>query len=290
MRIAALLEKKRPFISLEFFPPKDRAKWPDFFRGAEELRAIDPLFVSVTYGAMGGTRAHTLEIVSRLKNEFKYETMAHLTCIGTARQDLDSFLAALVEEGIDNVLALRGDPPRDGDRAAICDGDFRCAADLVGHIRDRYPGLGIAVAAYPEGHPEAPSREEDLEFLKFKLDRGADFAITQLFFENATYWDFVRRGKAIGIEKPIIPGILPIFSLASIERIVSLCGAAIPADYLARLRAAHERGGVEAVKRLGVAYAGEQARGLLEAGAPGVHLYTLNRADACLDLASGLRS
>jgi methylenetetrahydrofolate reductase (NADPH) len=288
MRIIDLIHRGGPFVSLEFFPPKDPAKWPDFFRDVETLASVNPLFVSVTYGAMGSTRDSSLEIVSRLKNDFGLETMAHLTCIGASAENLDAFLDALVSAGVDNVLALRGDIPAGLERGSCCSDEFRCAADLVAYIRVRCPELGIGVAAYPEAHPESPGPEEDLVFLKLKLDQGADFAITQLFFDNEIYRGFLRRARANGVDKPIIPGVMPIFNLGNVERIISLCGASIPQEYMERLRDAQRRGGPAEVMRLGVAHAQEQARDLLEKGAPGVHLYTLNRAKACVELVSGL--
>lgn len=288
MRIADLLKNHTPFVSLEFFPPKDRAKWPAFFHAVEKVRAVNPLFVSVTYGAMGSTREYTLEIVSRLKREFGLETMAHLTCVNTSIKEIDSYLEEMVDAGVDNVLALRGDLPQGEPTFDPTCHDFACAAELVSHIRAHFPGLGIGVAAYPEGHPEADSLDSDLSYLKQKLDRGADFAITQLFFDNGLYWDFVKRARAIGIAKPIVPGIMPIVNLANVARIISLCGANVPDEYRERLHAAQERGGVDAVTALGVAYARDQAQGLLDGGAPGVHLYTLNKAEACVELVRGL--
>ena len=289
MRIAELLKTRRRFVSLEFFPPRDRALWPAFFAAAHTLRALDPLFVSVTYGAMGSTRDNTMELVASLKNDCGMETMAHLTCIGASEASVRDFLDALVRAGVDNILALRGDPPENG---AACfqgeDGRLRCAADLVSLIRSRYPSLGIGVAAYPEGHPEASSAEEDLAYLKAKLDLGAYFAITQLFFDNAVYLDFARKARAAGIAKPLIPGILPVLSMGTIDRLVSKCGAHIPPDYLEQLRAAHRCGGPPEVAKVGIAHARAQARGLFEAGVRGVHLYTLNKAEACLEIASGL--
>lgn len=289
MRIAELLKGKKKFVSLEFFPPRDRALWPAFFAAAEKLRAVNPLFVSVTYGAMGSTRDNTMELVTRLKNDCGLETMAHLTCIGASVESVNGFLDALVRTGVDNVLALRGDPPADG---TVCPldgkGNFRCAADLVTLIRSRHPSLGIGVAAYPEGHPEAPSVEEDLAYLKEKFDLGADFAITQLFFDNIAYLEFTQRARAAGIVKPILPGILPILSLGTIDRLVSKCGAHLPPDYLERLQDAHRRGGPAEVAKVGIAHAKAQARGLLAAGVPGVHLYTLNKAEACMEIVGGL--
>jgi methylenetetrahydrofolate reductase (NADPH) len=288
LRIVNLLKSEKPFVSLEFFPPEDRTKWPGFFHAVEKTLLINPLFVSVTYGAMGSTRANTLEIVSRLKKEFGLETMAHLTCVGSSMRDIDSSLEDLVRVGVDNVLALRGDPPRGETSFDLSGHDFTCAADMVSYIRARFPGLGIGVAAYPEGHPEAPSLEKDLIYLKRKLDEGADFAITQLFFDNDLYGDFVQRARGIGIDKPIIPGILPIVNLSNVARIISLCGATIPEPYLKKLHDAQREEGTDAVSRVGVAYARRQAQELLDRGAPGIHLYTLNRAESSVSLVRGL--
>jgi methylenetetrahydrofolate reductase (NADPH) len=289
MRIADLLKNHTPFISLEFFPPKDRGKWPSFFHAVEKTLAINPLFVSVTYGAMGSTREYTLEIVSRLKKEFGLETMAHLTCVNTSIKEIDSYLGDLVKAGVDNVLALRGDLPQGESSFDPTCHDFACAAELVSHIRTHFPELGIGVAAYPEGHPEAVDINSDLSYLKQKLDLGADFTITQLFFDNGFYWDFVKRARAVGIDKPIIPGIMPIINLSNVARIISLSGVNIPAEYRERLHAAQEAGGTDAVKTVGVDYARSQAQGLLDGGAPGVHLYTLNKAEACMEIVKGLQ-
>lgn len=284
VRIVELFREGAPFISLEFFPPKETVDWPGFFRVVDRLRSINPLFVSVTYGAGGGTQAHSLEIVTRLKTEFDLEPMAHLTCVGATERNITGFLEELSAAGVDNVLALRGDPPQDAKAPLVLGKDFTYASDLVAFIRKHYPLMGIGVAGYPEGHPEAACQEKDLDALKYKLDQGGDFVVTQLFFDNAYYWEFVRRARSVGITRPIIPGVMPIFSLRVIKKVLSLCGATIPAELLRNLEQAQEKGGPEAVQALGIEYARRQIRGLLDAGAPGVHLYTLNRDDACLEL------
>lgn len=288
MRIAELLSRKTPFISLEFFPPKDRAEWPAFFTTVERLKVLNPLFASVTYGAGGSTQGDTLEIVSRLSQEYGLETMAHLTCIGAESATLTTFLDQLVKAGVHNVLALRGDLPQDASPEVFACLPMQNASDLVAFIRTSHPGIGIGVAGYPETHPEATNSDADLSYLKLKIDQGGDFIVTQLFFDNQHYFDFVRKARALGIDKPIIPGILPVVSLKVIQRIVSLCGASIPPAYLQELEAADQRGGAAAVQEVGVAFARKQAQELLAAGAPGVHLYTLNRADAVLTLAQDL--
>jgi len=288
MKIRDLIQPDKQFISLEFFPPKEKAEWPAFFRTVERLAKLDPLFASVTYGAGGSTHGDSLEIVTRLKKDFNLETMAHLTCIGAYRGEIVRFLDSLTEAGVDNVLALRGDKPNDAAPEFSECRTLLHASDLVGFIRESHPDIGLGVAGYPEKHPEAVNLETDMDCLKLKLDSGGDFVITQLFFDNALYFDFVTRARAAGISKPIIPGILPVLSLKVIKRIISLCGSTIPASFLAELEAADQSGGVEAVQQVGIVHARRQARELLAAGVPGVHLYTLNRSDATTEIVNGL--
>jgi methylenetetrahydrofolate reductase (NADPH) len=287
MRISELMEPRSPFLSLEFFPPKEKAEWPAFFRVAARLRELEPLFASVTYGAGGSTQSHTLELVTRLKREADLEPMAHLTCIGASAEGISEFLDQLAAAEVDNVLALRGDPPA-GTVYRPEESPFAYATDLVAYIRRVHPQIGIGVAGYPEGHPEAPSADSDLMNLRRKLAAGGEFVITQLFFDNRHYWDFVDRVRGLGITAPVIPGILPILSLKSIKRIVSLCGATLPDAFLGELEEADARGGNDAVQELGIEHARRQAQGLLDRGAPGIHLYTLNRAEACLRLVKSL--
>jgi methylenetetrahydrofolate reductase (NADPH) len=288
MKIIDVIKPDTPFLSLEFFPPKERPEWPGFFKTVDRLREINPLFASVTYGAGGSTHGDSLEIVSRLKRDHAMEVMAHLTCIGACHDDVCGFLNGLTEAGVDNVLALRGDRPLEPSPATEHFCNLQFASELVSFIRSSHPGLGIGVAGYPEAHPEASDPESDLQYLKRKTDHGGDLIITQLFFDNELYFDFVRRARVIGIEKPIIPGIMPVVSLKVVKRITSLCGATLPADLLVSLEEADRRGGAHEVQKLGIAHARRQAEGLLAGGAPGVHLYTLNRADVVLELAEGL--
>ncbi|MDD2583118.1 MAG: methylenetetrahydrofolate reductase [NAD(P)H] [Desulfuromonadaceae bacterium] len=288
MRIIDSINRNRQFISLEFFPPKTREDWPAFFKTVQRLAGLNPLFASVTYGAGGSAITDSLEIVTRIQQEYGLETMAHLTCIGSNAEEITRFLNDLAEAEVVNVLALRGDTPADGTAAASTSSSLRHASDLVGLIRDSFPALGIGVAGYPEVHPEASSPQADLSFLKLKLDRGADFAITQLFFDNSLYHGFVKRAREAGVIKPIIPGILPVISLKVIKRIASLCGASIPAEFLARLEEADKTGGAAAVQKVGVAHAKKQIRELLDSGIPGVHLYTLNRAEVVVELLEGV--
>ena len=287
MRIINILKQKKPSISLEFFPPKDKTLWPKFFNTVEKLKAVNPAFVSVTYGAFGTTREYTREITVRLKKELGLEPMAHLTCMGASKENIDSFLKGLVSEGVDNVLALRGDLPEGGALEGEYN-EFYYASELVAFIRTHYPHLGIAVAGYPEGHPDAKNPDEDLKFLKYKCDQEVDFVITQLFFDNTLYWDFVDKARALGIDKPIIPGILPVATLSGLKRILSKDCASIPEHFLNCLEKADKKGGNNAVQALGIEYAIAQAKELLEKGVPGIHFYTLNRARTCLSIFKAL--
>ena len=288
MNIIDSIHQGRQFISLEFYPPKNREDWPVFFKTVQRLARLNPLFASVTYGAGGSTNADSLEIVTRLQNEYGLETMAHLTCIGSTPDEIARFLNELAAAGVDNVLALRGDLPQNGAAGPPMPSLLRNASDLVTLIQTSFPTMGIAVAGYPEVHPEAESPEADLSFLKLKLACGSDFVITQLFFDNALYHTFVKRASDAGITKPIIPGILPVVSLKVIKKIVSLCGASIPAEFLAELEQADLAGGSAAVQKVGISHARRQIRELLDSGVPGVHIYTLNRAEVVVELAEGL--
>ena len=277
----------RPFYSLEFFPPKERENWPGFFATVEKLKALNPLFASVTYGAGGSTQDNTLEITSHLKNVMGLEPMAHLTCVGATRERIADYLRRLREVNVDNVLALRGDAPK-GQDIDWGTAEFRYAADLVRFTRNEQPEMGVGVAGYPAAHPESPSFASDLRHTADKVNAGADFIVTQLFFDVREYFDFVERLRAMGVTVPVLPGILPIQSLESVRRILSLCGANIPGKLYLELDAANEKGGAEAVKEAGIAFAQQQIRSLLDGGAPGIHLYTLNRADTCLRIAEAV--
>lgn len=290
MKIAEKLTSGKQFISVEYFPPKERSDWSEFFKVVERLARLNPLFASVTYGAGGSNQNDTLEIVGRMQQELGLETMAHLTCVGAQTDRLNRFLDDLAKSGIQNILALRGDPPQNKIASEITESPYHYASDLVSFVRQAFPQIGIGVAAYPEKHPEAASADTDLGYLKLKLDLGGDFAITQLFFDNRLYFDFVDKARQRGISKLIIPGILPILSLKMIERIKQLSGAFIPPDFLAALQKADQQGGAAAVRRVGVAHARKQAEQLLAKGVQGVHIYTFNKAEAVLELTDGILS
>lgn len=286
MKISELLEKRGPFFSLEFFPPREKEHWPNFFATADKLKALNPLFASVTYGAGGSTQNNTLEITTRLRQE-GYVPMAHLTCVGATKDSVRDYLRKLQSAGVHNILALRGDVPK-GQSVNWDSCEFTYAADLVRFVREEFPDFGIGVAAYLTPHPESPSFASDRKATVLKLNAGSDFAVTQLFFDPREYFEYVEQMRLLGITKPILPGVLPIQSLESIRRVFSLSGCNIAAKLYYAIEEAHNKGGAEAVKEAGIAYAVEQIKRLLDGGAPGIHLYTLNKADVCLRIAEAI--
>jgi methylenetetrahydrofolate reductase (NADPH) len=287
MRIDRLLDEQRPVFSFEFFPPRDDEGMDRLRRTLAELREDQPDFVSVTYGAGGSTRDRTVEITREIKEHFGIEAMAHLSCVGTTVEELRAILDEVREAGIENVLALRGDPPRGEAEWKPHPGGLRYSTELAALISENYD-FAIGAACFPEVHPEARDLEHDLRFLKRKLAAGAGFLITQLFFDNDFYFDFVEEARAAGIGVPIIPGIMPITNFAQIKRFTELCAAKIPDDLERELatRADHPA----AVTELGVAYATLQCSELLARGAPGIHFYTLNRSPATRAILAALRA
>ena len=286
MRISDKLATGSRFVSVEYFPPKERQDWPAFFKVVERLASLNPLFASVTYGAGGARQQNTLAVTAELARR-GIASMAHLTCVGAEPQSIAAFLNDLRASGVNNVLALRGDPPADKEWDWN-NAHFRHASDLVAFAREQQPGMGIGVAAYPAPHPESPTFADDRRHTANKLRAGADFALTQLFFDAREYEDLVSHLRGQGITTPVIPGILPIQSFDSLRRVLSLCGANIPGKLYLSLEKAHNEGGAEAVRQVGLDYAVRQIRSLLDAGAPGIHLYTLNKADMCLRLAEAV--
>lgn len=284
MQIGSLIQAaKAPFFSLEFFPPSDETHLPSFYATVEQLRALTPLFVSVTYGAGGARRHNTLAVTAELARR-GFTTMAPLTCVGAEPESIAAFLRELRAAGVDNVLALRGDPPMNG-HWDWKDGYFQHAADLVSFTREHEPDMGIGVAAYPAPHPESPSFALDRRYTADKLRAGADFAVSQLFFDVREYEALVADLRARGLDTPVVPGILPIQSFDSLRRVLSLCGATIPGKLYLSLEEADRKGGAEAVRDAGLDFAVRQICQLLECGAPGIHLYTLNKGDLCLQIA-----
>lgn len=288
MFIRDFLASGTPSISFEFFPPKSDEAAAQLERTIAELRELNPSFVSVTWGAGGSTREKTIDIVSRIKRETGIEAMAHLTCVGASRDEIAAILERLTAAGVENVLALRGDPPKGQSAFVAAEGGFRYANELAEFIGQGHGNtLCLGGAAYPEKHPECGNPAVDLNHLKRKVDAGLDFLITQLFFDNRHYWEFVERARVAGISIPIIPGIIPITNAAQVERLTLSCGALLPFKLGAELD--RRRNDPNAVMQLGVAHATAQCIDLLTSGAPGVHFYTLNRSSATRDIFSALR-
>ena len=287
VRIDEIIAERKPTFSVEFFPPKTPEASEELFETARELRALEPDFVSVTYGAGGSTRDGTVEITTALKNEVGYETMAHLSCVGETTEGLAQTLDRIEAAGIENVFALRGDPPRGQADFVQPEGGLGSAAELAAFIAARW-SFGIGGTCFPEVHPEAPDLETDLRYLKTKVEAGAGFLITQLFFDNQVYFDFVRAAHEHGIEVPILAGVIPVTSFAQTRRICDLCDATIPPALEAAFQAAG--GDPEREFELGIAYAAQQCAELLIAGAPGIHFYALNRAPATRAVLGALRA
>ncbi len=287
MLIKDLLNQGTPSFSFEFFPPKTDEAFDTLMETIRELQKLHPTFVSVTYGAGGSTRRRTIDVVAKAKGELGQESMAHLTCVGSTEEELRDVLDELRTQGIENVLPLRGDPPAGTDVFGKTPGGFGYANELVSFIKENYD-FCLGVAGYPEGHQEADDFDTDLANLKLKVDAGADFVITQMFFDNRFYFDFVVQARAIGIDVPLIPGIMPILNLGQIQRFTQMCGASIPEELLERLEPIKED--ADAVRQCGVEHAAQQCRELLEGGVPGIHFYTLNRSTSTRDIFENLKA
>lgn len=287
MRIPDLISEGRPVFSVEFFPSKTPEGFDQLIQTARELAALDLDFVSVTYGAGGSTREGTVDISRALKEQVGLEVMAHLSCVGETAEGLAGTLDRLEEIGVENVFALRGDPPRGETDFVQPEGGFGSAAELTAFITSRY-GFAVGGACFPEVHPEAPDLETDLAYLKTKVEAGAEFLVTQLFFDNRVYFDFVEAAREAGIEVPILAGIIPVTGFAHTKRICELCDSSIPAAFESAMLAAEGDPGAEF--DLGVAYAAQQSAELLAAGAPGIHFYALNKAPATRAVLGALRA
>jgi len=284
--ISELFAQRRPLRSIEFFPPRDDAGVDALRHTALALKSISPDFVSVTYGAGGSTRQRTAQVSAFLKADFGFTVMPHLTCVGHTRGELNAIADTIHADGFRNIMTLRGDPPKGSTEFKATADGLNYANELVGLLKARHPDFCLGVGGYPEKHPEAPSSEADLVNLKRKVDAGADFVTTQLFFDNASYYRFVERCRKAGITVPVVPGIMPVLSLKQIQRFTAMCGTTLPATLVRRLEAAGET--AEIVESVGIDWALTQIRDLLAQGAPGYHLYILNRAKSALALAAGL--
>lgn len=282
--ISALLQTGKPIKSLEFFPPKTEDDSRRLFLAASRLKAFAPDFVSVTYGAGGSTRHFTQEITARLQKELEWLMMPHLTCVSSTRDELHEIIQGFYDEGFRNIMTLRGDPPKGSTEFVATQDGFRYASDLVGFIRENFPDICMGVAGYPEKHPEAPSMEEDLKNLTYKVDQGGDFITTQLFYDNQLYFDYVDRLSESGVTIPVLPGILPILSLAQVQRF----GTALPEALSEKLEAAVDDKAAQ--RQIGVEWATDQIAELIDRGAPGVHLYIMNMSKSALGILEQLQA
>ena len=275
MKVSDLL-KERTTFSFEFYPAKTQESSEELFKTIQDLVPLEPSYVSVTYGAGGSTRELTHDLVVRIRRETCLTVVPHLTCVNSTRSEIHSILERYQENGIENVMALRGDPPKEGVRDIPSGERFDHATDLVRFIKKNFPEMCIGVAGYPEGHPEMPNRIRELDFLKEKVDEGADYICTQMFFKNSEFYDFCERSELIGIKVPVVAGIMPITSSRSMRR---MSETALGMSYPARLmRAIYRTDSDEKLARVGVHWATEQVRDLLDHHVRGIHFYTLNRS------------
>jgi methylenetetrahydrofolate reductase (NADPH) len=286
MKISEKLKSSSPVFSFEFFPPKDEAGFQSLFETIGRLKSANPAFVSVTYGAGGSTRSKTVDLVGKINNDIAIESMAHLTCVGHHKKEIVSVLDSLQTLGIENVLALRGDPSKGEEKFVKTEGGFCYANELVSFIKSKF-SFCIGAACYPEGHIECPDLQIDMDNLKRKVDAGVDFLITQLFFDNRHYFDFIDKARQEGINIPIIPGIMPVLNLKQSQRFTKMCGASLSDSLLAKFDGVQED--PERVREIGINHAIDQSRDLLRSGAPGIHFYTLNRSKATLAILKHLQ-
>lgn len=287
MKITEILKQNDPTFSFEFFPPKSEEGVAILFETLKEIKKLNPGYISVTYGAGGGTRERTVEIVKRAKKEIGLESMAHLTCIGHSKEEIITILNELKDSGIENVIALRGDPPKDWKRPILHQDAFRHANELTAFIHSSYP-MCIAVAGYPEGHIESTDKETDWEYLRLKVRAGADLIITQLFFDNKDFFIFERRMREKGVALPIIPGIMPITNYNQLIRFTQTCGAKIPEKIKNEL--ATIKDDQEAVEQYGINHATLQCKELIANGVPGIHFYTLNKSKSTRRIVENIRN
>jgi methylenetetrahydrofolate reductase (NADPH) len=286
MLVADAYRTQRPCFSFEFFPPKRTEDWDQLFITISRLSALRPACVSVTYGAGGGTRDRTHQLLVRIKEQTDLHVVSHLTTVGSTRDEIWEILDRYDQAGIHNILALRGDPPKGQTDFVPAKDGFPYAADLVAFIRRKFPHMGIGVAGFPEGHPATPNRLKEIEYLRAKIDAGADYIVTQLFFDNRDFYDFRERCELEGIRVPIVAGIMPILTISGMVRMAELAaGARFPGRLLKAVRRASSDDGVASV---GVHWATEQVRDLIDQGVAGIHFYTLNQSKATLEIYKSL--
>lgn len=286
MHIAEVLKQQGPHFSFEFFPPKTEEASKTLFHSIAELTTLKPSYVSVTYGAGGSTRQLTHDIVTRLQKETQLTIVSHLTCVGSSKDEIKQILEKYSENGIQNIMALRGDPPKGASTYIPHAEGFANAGELVAFIKRHFPQMGIGVAGFPHGHPDTPNRLKEIDFLKAKVDQGADYICTQLFFENGEFYDFCERCELAGISVPIIAGIMPVTSRKGLARMAELAlGVRFPAKLL---RAVSRAENDEYVEKVGVQWASQQVMDLLDHKITGVHFYTLNRSKSALEIYESL--
>jgi methylenetetrahydrofolate reductase (NADPH) len=285
MRIIELFDKAERTFSFEFFPPKDEISAVDFGINVGQLINLDPTFVTVTYGAGGSNQERTFSLVDYLQNKIGLNTMAHYTCVGAGREKIRKDMEYLQKIRIENLMLLRGDPPKGSTEFFAPENGFSYASDLISFVKEKF-SFSVGAAAYPEKHPESGSLDEDIQRLKIKCEAGADFLITQLFFDNETYFRFVKKAKKAGINHRIIPGIIPITNYKQIKRYVEMTAATFPADLLDRLETHQES--ADKIYQIGIDHAIKQCLDLLESGAPGIHFYTLNKSRAAVEVFESL--
>lgn len=278
----------RALLSVEFFPPKNEKTALKLMDAAARIQAFHPDFASVTYGAGGSTRENTIKYADKLAKKFKFKVMPHLTCVGHSKQELVETILEFKAMGIQKIMALRGDPPKGDQNFKPHPNGLRHANELVELIKSVHPAAEIGVAAYPETHPEAASAELDLQHLKRKVDAGANFMITQLFFDNSAYFKFVDNCRALGIEIPILPGLMTLQSLEQAHRFCRLCGSQLPTKLETQLRQAGQD--TNQIRKVSEDWTYQQALGLLQNQAPGIHLYVLNRAGPMQSLMQRLQA
>jgi len=286
MQIKTLLKNSSPLFSFEFFPPKTDEGLSALLETVSSLKDLNPSYVSITYGAGGNTRAKTVELVAKIKRDIGLETAAHLTCVGHSQNELKDILTELQQKGIENIVALRGDPPKGETRFTPAPNGFRYASELTAFIRKNFQ-FSIGVAGYPEKHIESPSLESDIQHLKEKIEAGGDFVITQLFFDNAHYYSYVKRLRALGVTVPVVAGIMPITDVEQTKRFTTMCGASIPAPLLAKLESAATD--KEKIAEIGVEHSVSQCQDLLENKVPGIHFYTLNKSRSTREILERLK-
>ena len=282
MKIVELFKKKKPVVAFEIFPPKPHIPVETIFDSLDQFKSLNPDYISVTYGAGGSQKGRTVEIASKIKNEYGIESMAHLTCVGHSEAEIDSLLDSLHSNNIENILALRGDPPKDQPNFDYSKNAFKYANELIGHIKSNKHDFGIGAAVYVEGHVQSKRIQTDMLYLKQKFDTGVDFLVSQLFFDNRWFYDFLDKAGTLGINCPVMPGIIPVSKADQIKSMALMCGVSIPAKLVIMIEKYADNS--EDLKKAGIEYASEQIRDLLDSGVDGIHIFTMNKPDVTREI------